>query len=35
MGAGRKSDRGVRKGTPAPTYAALRRELDQLALIVR
>lgn len=31
MGASRKSDRGVRKGAPAPTYAALRRELDQLA----
>lgn len=31
MGAGRKSDRGVRKGAPAPTYAAFRRELDQLA----
>ena len=25
-----KSDHGVRKGTPKPTYAAFRRELDQL-----
>ena len=31
MGADRKSDRGVRNGAPAPTYAAFRRELDQLA----
>ena len=26
-----KSDYGVRKGAPKPTYAAFRRELDQLA----
>ena len=26
----RKSARGVRKGAPAPTYAAFKRELDQL-----
>lgn len=26
-----KTDRGVRKGPPRPTYAAFRRELDQLA----
>lgn len=31
MGADRKSDRGVRKGPPPPTYATFRRELDQLA----
>jgi len=31
MGSGGKSDRGVRKGAPAPTFAAYRRELDQLA----
>jgi hypothetical protein len=32
MGTGRtdRTDRGVRKGPPPPTYASFRRELDQL-----
>jgi len=31
MGGRRKTVRGVRQGPPPPTYAAFRRELDQLA----